>query len=177
METTDEDKVARLLALKRMAVMRKTPPFPGIKHSNKFTILYIVDTSGSMSVKDMQLGLAQLQHIQKSDSDIKIIVMYVDAAVAKEYEIGPNDELDTNMAGRGGTDFEPAILRAKELLSTQDKAPDIVIYCTDGYCPPPKTQLPVPIVWLITPNGQVPDRRQGNMTLQMKDYELGESYE
>lgn len=168
--------LTRLKALQSLAKMRRVPPFPGVKHSNKFTILYVVDTSGSMSRKELQLALAELQHIQKSDSDVKIIVIYADAGLCLEYDIGSSDELDLNMLGRGGTDFEPAFIRAKELLKSQDRAPDILIYATDGYAPPPVTKLPIPVVWLITPGGAIPCDEAGHIVLEMKDYQLGESY-
>ena len=166
----DEEK------LKRLARMVRIPPFPGVKHSNKFVIIYVVDTSGSMSYDDLQAGLAQLQHIQKSDSDVTVIVIYADTGICTEYDIGTNGEIDMELTGRGGTDFEPVFKHVKELESSFNRAPDILIYATDGYAPPPVTKLGIPVVWLITPGGRVPCADAGHMTLQMKDYQLGESY-
>lgn len=166
----------KLKTLKAMARMKRVPVFPGVKHSNKFTILYAVDTSGSMSPKELKMGLSELQHIQKSDSEVTIIVIYADAGICREYIIGSSDELDSNMLGRGGTDFEPVFVRATELLRSQEKAPDILVYATDGYAPPPRTKLPIPTVWLITPGGPVPCDDAGHIAIEMKDYQLGESY-
>jgi predicted metal-dependent peptidase len=168
----------RMLALQaQLRALRRVSVFPGTKHVNKFTIVFVVDTSGSMSAVEMAAGLAQLQHIQKVDRDVNICVIYADTHVCKEYWVGPNDELDTKMTGRGGTDFE-LVFRyvAETLMRSQDKAPDILVYCTDGYAPPPTTRLPIPTVWLLTPRGQPVMSEAGHITLEMRDYALGESY-
>lgn len=159
-----------LKASKRMSV------FPGIKHSNKFTIVYAVDTSGSMGTAELQKGLAELQHIQQSDSDVSVCVMYADTQICTEYWIGPSDEIDPKMTGRGGTDFDHVFHRVTELLSSHDKEPDILVYCTDGYAPPPTIRLPIPTVWLITPRGRPCCEEAGHITIEMRDYQLGESY-
>jgi predicted metal-dependent peptidase len=151
---------------------KQLPVFPGIKHSNKFTIVYIVDTSGSMGTDELQRGLSELQHIQKADSDVRVCVMYIDTLVSKEYWVGPNDEIDENMTGRGGTDFDPGFERTLELLRSQDDAPDILIYCTDGYAPAPTVKLPIPTVWLITPRGRPVTTDAGHITIYMQDYQL-----
>lgn len=173
-----EDKLAaKKERLRRLSMLRRVPPFPGIKHSNKFTIVYAVDTSGSMSSNDLRLGLSELQQLQKADSEIKIIVMQSDARVAHEYTVGCNDEIDFKIYGRGGTDFEPVFERVKELLGSTENAPDILIYATDGYAPQPTIRLPIPVVWLITPTGQPVCKDAGHITLVMKDYVSGEMHD
>jgi len=160
-----------------LRVMRRVAVFPGTKLVNKFTIVYVVDTSGSMSAHEMAAGLAQLQHIQKADRDVNICVIYADTHVCKEYWVGTNDEIDPNMTGRGGTDFELVFRHvAENLMRSQEKSPDILIYCTDGYAPPPTTRLPIPVVWLLTPRGAPVMAEAGHITLEMRDYVLGESY-
>ena len=167
----------RMLALLRLApVFRKLSVFPGTKRVNKFTIAYAVDTSGSMSQADMAAGLAQLQCIQKGDSDIDICVIYADTEITKEYWVTPTATLDYAMSGRGGTDFEAVFeFVAANLLTNTDKAVDLLVYCTDGYAPPPTTKLPIPTIWLLTPRGRVVTGDAGHVTLEMKDYQLGES--
>jgi predicted metal-dependent peptidase len=160
---------------KRLATLKRVPPFPGTKQSRKYTIVYVVDTSGSMSDAELEKGLSELQHLQKADSDIDICVIYADTAVCKEYWVTPSSEIDRNMTGRGGTDFELVFQHVQRMGGNSDKAPDILIYCTDGYAPPPSTRLPITTVWLLTPNGQPVMRDAGHITLQMRDYQLGES--
>ncbi len=152
--------------------MLRMPVFPGIKHNNKYTIVYVVDTSGSMSTKDLQLGLSELQYIQKTDSEVQICVIYADTHVCKEYWLSATGEIDRGMTGRGGTDFELVFQHVKHMLGHSEKAPDIMIYCTDGYAPPPATKLPIPTVWLLTPGGQPIMTETGHHTIFMKNYQL-----
>jgi predicted metal-dependent peptidase len=175
---TDEEEIPERIKqlLRRHQYMKRIPVFPGIKHSNKYTMVYAVDTSGSMGIAELQSGLNELQHVQKSDSDIQICVMYCDTRVCTEYWIGANNEIDPELTGRGGTDFNPIFERVAELLRTPDKAPDILIFCTDGWAPPPTIRLPIPVVWLITPRGKPVVEEAGHITIEMRDYQLGESH-
>jgi len=172
----DSENEERVDLIKRIQCLKRTSVFPGIKHERKFTILYAIDTSGSMSTKELEKSTSELQHIQKSDPEIRIQVIYADADINKIYEIGPHDEVDYDMSGRGGTDFEPVFEKTLELINHIDKAPDILIYATDGYAPAPVTKLPIPCVWLITPGNKPPCEDAGHIVLEMKDYQLGESY-
>lgn len=173
-QTTEKPLIKKLKRTNRLAKLKRVPPFPGTKQSNKFTIVYAVDTSGSMSNRDLQLGLSELQQIQKSDSEVTILVMYSDAAVAHEYKIGAHDQIDFSIKGRGGTDFEPVFERVQELLRSSEDAPDVLIYATDGYAPQPTIRLSIPVVWLITPTGRPICTDAGHITLMMKDYDSGE---
>lgn len=175
MQTEEESTKNKKGRKKQLSLLKRVPPFPGIRHSNKFTIVYAVDTSGSMSSDDLRLGLSELQQIQKADSDITIIVMQSDAQVAHEYTVGATDQIDFKIYGRGGTDFEPVFDRVLELLRSTETAPDILIYATDGYAPPPSKRLPIPVVWLITPTGRPVCNEAGHITLVMKDYISGET--
>jgi predicted metal-dependent peptidase len=176
MQKTEEKQPLnkKLARTKRLAKLKRVPPFPGTKQSNKFTIVYAVDTSGSMSNRDLQLGLSELQQIQKSDSDVTILVMYSDAALAHEYKIGATDKIDFSVKGRGGTDFEPVFERVLELMRSSEDAPDVLIYATDGYAPPPSIRLSIPVVWLITPTGIPVCTDAGHITLKMQDFASGE---
>jgi predicted metal-dependent peptidase len=61
-------------------------------------------------------------------------------------------------------------------MGSSEKAPDLLVYCTDGYAPPPTVRIPIPTVWLLTPDGAPVMREAGHITLQMRDYQLGEGY-
>jgi predicted metal-dependent peptidase len=131
--------------------------FPGHTKERKFTVAFCIDTSGSMGTEELKQGLSELQGLQKADKDIKIHVIECDTAVGRVYEIGPNDEVKRNMTGRGGTTFDPAVIRAKELN------PDIVFYFTDGYAPglQIENRVSCPFIWVITPGGCIPDPDYG----------------
>jgi len=139
-------------------------PFPGRRKDRTFTVVFCIDTSGSMGAPQLELALNELQHMQKTDREIEITVIECDAAVGKEYVLHYNTEVQFNLTGRGGTEFDPALKRAKELK------PDIVFYYTDGYAPAPDpdSRVACPFVWLIAPYGHNPDENWGSV-LVMED--------
>jgi len=138
-------------------------PFPGHERDRRFTILYALDTSGSMSTEDCKLGLTELVNIIHAEPDVSLHVMYCDAELHTVYKVESVDQIDFTIAGRGGTDFNPPFIRCRELLRGES-APDILIYATDGYAPAPEpdNRVPIPVVWLITPTGQVPSEDYGH---------------
>lgn len=133
--------------------------FPGHSKERKFTVAFCIDTSGSMGNDELSMALGELQNLQKADKDIRIHVIECDTAVGRVYEIGPNDEVQREVTGRGGTTFDPAVLKAKEL------GPDICFYFTDGYAPAlqVESRLSCPFVWVITPGGCIPDPDYGTV--------------
>lgn len=139
-------------------------PFPGKRKEKTFTVVFCIDTSGSMGTRELEIALNELQHLQKVDRDIEITVIESDAAIGREYTVKYDTAVKPDMTGRGGTNFNPALQRAKELK------PDITLYYTDGYAPAPDTRNRVacPMVWLISPRGTIPDPEWG-YTLQMVD--------
>jgi predicted metal-dependent peptidase len=138
--------------------------FPGRVRDPAFNVAFCIDTSGSMGTRQLEIALSELQHLQRADDDITIHVIECDAAVGRVYTIGPNDKIEYELTGRGGTTFDPALIKAQELQ------PDICCYYTDGYAPAPEphNRVSCPMVWLIAPGGQVCDPYWG-YTLEMVD--------
>jgi predicted metal-dependent peptidase len=161
---TRQTKVGRGMSRpnRRMHGIPGVLPFPGRSRDRKFTIYFALDTSGSMSMEDCQLGLTELCHLAKADQDITIYVMYCDTRIGKLYKVQSVDDVDWEVVGRGGTDFNEPFQKIQQLLRT-DKAGDILIYATDGYAPDPQPEnrVPIPVVWLITPDGTLPSPDYG----------------
>jgi predicted metal-dependent peptidase len=161
---TQQSKPQRGLARpnRRLHGMGGILPFPGRTQDHKFTIAFALDTSGSMSEDDLRLGLTEVMNIVRTESDVTLCVMYCDADLHLTYDVTNIDDIDFNVVGRGGTDFNPPFLKVRELMRT-DMAPDILIYATDGYAPEPEPEnrVPIPVVWLVTPGGQVPSPTYG----------------
>jgi predicted metal-dependent peptidase len=111
-----------------------------------------------------------LRHLQQADNEIEITIIEADVSIGKEYTVGPTTELNYQLTGRGGTDFNYALKRARELK------PDICFYYTDGYAPAPdpENRVPCPMVWLISPGGTPPDPHWGYI-LEMRDKFEGET--
>jgi len=138
--------------------------FPGRVRDPAFTVAFCIDTSGSMGTRELEIALSELQHLQNTDSDIEIFVIECDAKIGKEYKITSTSKIDYQLSGRGGTTFDPALIRANELK------PDICFYYTDGYAPAPQphNRVHCPMVWLISPGGQICDHNWG-FSLEMRD--------
>lgn len=161
---TRQTKIGRGMSRpnRRMHGIPGVLPFPGRARDRKFTILFALDTSGSMSTDDLKLGLTELCHLAKADSDITIQVLHCDAEVHHVYTIRSVGDVDFTVHGRGGTSFDPVFIKAQKLLRTE-KAFDLLIYCTDGYAPAPapENRVPTPVVWLTTPTGVDPSPGYG----------------
>lgn len=147
-------------------------PYPGKTKDRKFTIYFALDTSGSMSTDDLKLAMSELCHMSRADQDIKIFVMYCDTSIDKMYEVKSVDDVDWEVTGRGGTDFNEPFLHVRKHLLKED-AGDILIYATDGYAPPPavENRVPIPVVWLLTPGGRTPSEDYG-FHLKMEPFDV-----
>jgi predicted metal-dependent peptidase len=169
---TQQSKPKRGLARpnRRLHGMGGILPFPGRTQDHKFTIAFAVDTSGSMSEEDLELALVELLNIVRTETDVTLWVMYCDADLHVTYDVESIGDVDFNVVGRGGTDFNPPFIKVRELLRT-DRAPDILIYATDGYAPEPEPEnrVPIPVVWLVTPDGKVPSPTYG-VHIQMEPF-------
>jgi predicted metal-dependent peptidase len=161
---TRQTKVSRGMARpsRRMHGIHGVLPFPGRARDNRFTIWYALDTSGSMSTDDLIMGLAEVLNLVRTESDVTVVVMYCDAHLHVMYDVESTDDVDFNVVGRGGTDFNPPFIKLREMMHT-DKAPDVLIYATDGYAPAPapENRVPIPVIWLITPDGVEPSPDYG----------------
>ena len=133
--------------------------FPGRSKDRSFTVAMVIDTSGSMGQDELLLAISELQGLQMADRDIEIYVVQVDTQVCFETKLGARDEIKFDFYGRGGTDFNDGLIKAKELR------PDICFYYTDGYAPAPdkRNRLSIPFIWIITPGGCIPDKNYGGV--------------
>ena len=135
----------------------KSTMYPGTRKDPTFNILFCIDTSGSMSDTDLMDGLTELQGIQKMDKSTVVTVVEFDCALQKEYKLTYNTSIETNLRGRGGTDFNVAFNRAKEL--GQKGLVDCLIVYTDGYAPSPELEFrprDLPVLWCLTEGGESP---------------------
>ena len=126
-------------------------PFPGRKRDYSFNIVVLIDTSGSMSTKDVAEGLSGVKNIIEKDRHCYTTVLEVDAGVEKEYRVKKIRDIQFNIKGRGGTTLTPGLERARELCC------DVCLAFTDGYTENinalTRRQLPKKLIWAITPDG------------------------
>jgi predicted metal-dependent peptidase len=107
-----------------------------------------VDTSGSVSDKEMAAFAGHVNRILELTKPSKVHVVYCDARVAHVDEVTPDDlPLQLTRHGGGGTAFEPVF----EWVREQAIDPTCLIYLTDGYGDQAYLTDPgYPVCWLIT---------------------------
>ena len=114
----------------------------------------IVDTSGSVSAKEMTEFVSEIVAISQSMQHVQMGITFVDADVHNRYEV-ENGDINKILAmkpkGGGGTDMEIGLDHIKK---TQREVP-VVIVLTDGWTSfnRKKNDYPFEVIWVITENG------------------------
>ena len=135
---------------------------PGIKVKQFQKIVVAVDTSGSVSDTDLSVFFAEIDAMYRQGAEIEVIEC--DAEVQRTYNY--KGQLPTEVSGRGGTVFDPvfAFLRSNRLTHY-----DGCIYLTDGYAEEPSIRPPCPLLWVITPDGNVGDHLQFGRIIKLPE--------
>jgi predicted metal-dependent peptidase len=106
----------------------------------------IIDTSGSMSSKELERVIVEINSILKKVSPQNLEILSVDTEVHFKKSVSSVKQIE--LTGRGGTDMVVGINAA---LKSSVK-PDIIIVCTDGYTPWPDFKPRIPIIVCLTSN-------------------------
>ena len=120
-------------------------------------IVFILDTSGSMSKEELMQGLGEADAIS---SRFEVWVIDCDADVQHVYKYHRGIELEVK--GRGGTNLNPGLLHAEETLHA-----DMIICFTDGHLCETPIQTKASQLWVITNTGTenyIKDRRFVRLT-------------
>lgn len=121
---------------------RRFPGGAGIKKVHFTNVLVGIDTSGSVTEKELAEFFTELRHISKAKNVI-IDISEFDAMVQRTYKF--TGKFDGKILGRGGTDFQPII---NQFNANRKKYSSLVIF-SDGYAPIPKN-VPSNCIWVIT---------------------------
>ena len=129
--------------LTKMRPNKRFPEARGFKHVRKPEILVAVDTSGSISSRDLEDFFTEIHHMFKSG--YKITVAEIDTQITNVFKY--DGKQDIKAVGRGGTELSPVIEYYK-----QHKEFTTCVLFTDGYC---NTNLPDcrNLLWVITSDG------------------------
>lgn len=151
--TKEERSTSRI---NRRMLEMDVSPFPGKKQIPAFSILYAIDTSGSMSNDDIMKGLATVEDIITGCPELECTVLEFDCDLQRTYDLkGGRKKPDNIVYGRGGTDFNVPFKWLKE----RETYYDLIIVYTDGWAPNPDTEyLPnnLPVIWLLTASSTLP---------------------
>lgn len=116
----------------------------GIQHKKKVSMLVAIDTSASVSNKELAEFFNEIFYIWKAGA--RITIVECDADIHKIYEY--QGKLIDSVTGRGGTDFNPPV----DYYIKHKKDYASLIYFTDGECELP-AKHPSGIIWIITSGG------------------------
>ncbi len=130
--------------------LRRKIVLPTMKSDAFANINIAIDTSGSMSDKELQQAVSEvfagLSVYMENDQEIELKVIYCDSVVQKIDTIQYEGQV-TSPKGRGGTLFTPVFECIK------DDPPAGLVYVTDGYGYDFPKDPCSEVVWLITDNG------------------------
>ena len=123
----------------------------------RLTVGVVIDTSASMSRRQLQAALAELDGIctRAGVRAEELVVVTADVEVHEAPRLRSAAQLP--LTGGGGTDLRPAIAA----LATHRLRPGVVVVCTDGLTPWPPTPprgCTVIVVLLARADGQRPPR-------------------
>ena len=120
----------------------------GIQHKKKVSILVAIDTSGSVTQKELQEFFSEIDYAYKDGARITILQCDTRINAIEDYD-GKNIP---EIKGRGGTDFNPPV----DYYVKHKKEYASLIYFTDGEAPLP-TKHPQGMVWVISSIGHHQD--------------------
>ena len=108
------------------------------------TIVFAVDTSGSIDSSQIKRALSDVKHVLDDFNVSEIHVVYIDADVANAEVYTKFDEFNPEPKGGGGTDFRPAFKYVRN--NVNDVA--CLLYFTDLMGTFPKTAPDYPVLWM-----------------------------
>lgn len=119
-------------------------------------ILFMIDTSGSMSDKMITAAFSEVKGaLDQFNGYLKGWLGFFDASVTEPVAFSSVDELKViHPIGGGGTSFSVIFRYVERHMA--DNPPAAIIILTDGYAPFPNEKLAggVPVLWLLN-NGEV----------------------
>lgn len=126
--------------------------YQGTKKTHALHLAIAVDTSGSVSDRELQQFFSEIDYI--CQQNVKITVIQADAEVKKESVKEYKRKQKIEIHGRGGTLYAPAIKYAEKEMKV-----DGLIYLGDGDCFESPDDIPkpkFPVMWAFTRKSKAP---------------------
>ena len=135
---------------------------PAYKGFGCGTVVFCVDTSGSMSENEIRQGLSECDSILTDCNPESVILIGCDVRVETVHELGSGDSLAGNapactLGGGGGTSFIPPF----EWCVENNIRPDCLVYFTDMGGSFPTYDPGFPVIWCSTTGQELPDGVHG----------------
>ena len=133
---------------------------PGKRAERIGEIVFVEDTSGSMSNTDLAKGAAEINGIAAQVRPERIRVVWTDDKESASVQVFERGEpMEFHPVGGGGTDMR------KPLKYVEQYDPIVVIMFTDGYTPWPTVEPDYPLIVVCTTDAPCPVGR----VIRMKD--------
>src|ERR1700758_1307965 len=122
---------------------------PGWRGIGPGRIAFVLDTSGSISPKELALYTAGVLGILEETGPEEVVLVQCDARVQHVAYLRAGETFDAiEVHGRGGTLFQPAF----DWIADSDFEFNAIVYATDLDCSDEPQDPGLPVIWL-TPNG------------------------
>jgi predicted metal-dependent peptidase len=115
----------------------------GRKPVRRMLLVVAIDTSGSISDEVIRRFIAEVNALVASYPRADVLVLQADAKVQKAIRLRGRP-LDSDVVGRGDTDFRPVFAH----VGQQRSRPDALIYLTDLYGVFPRRAPAYPVIWV-----------------------------
>jgi predicted metal-dependent peptidase len=130
---------------------------PSMHGQKSVDMIFFVDTSGSLSDKQLELIMAEIREVI-AHFNIRVIVVYWDTNFRDVEIFDKADVLDPDwglhIAGRGGTNFSGVLDWMDENLADMEVDPRACIFFTDMGCSNyPDREPGLPWIWAHVPSG------------------------
>ncbi len=146
--------------LKRISKRYGTRPGGKIQRSQKIAVA--IDTSGSISLNELNMFFNEVHSMWQNGAEIEVIEC--DAAVQKIYDY--RGKFPKFILGRGGTNFDPVFAHINK---NRNILYDGCIYLTDGYAPAPEIKPRCKVFWVVTPEGTIGSHLKFGRALQINN--------
>lgn len=130
---------------------------PSISKRESSKVVVVVDTSGSISTKELEIFAGAIKKLSSTVSELTLITHDVEIQqIVRSYEI-ENFLKELKFKGRGGTSHIKAFeYIEQELCRKEGLIPDVVICLTDGYSEYPERPPRFPVIWVLTKEHKEP---------------------
>lgn len=121
------------------------PRVPGF-YTPSPSVLYVIDTSGSMLGGELELALRETSGVFSQLGVTDIDCVSCDMEIGGTGKARSWQEVARQLKGGGGTSFIPPFEYVQKLA----KKPDLMIFATDGWGPAPAEPPPgITVIWLL----------------------------
>lgn len=119
---------------------------PDLRNHIIGSVVLGIDTSGSITSKQLEQFAAELAKISHLVNDV--LVISCDAKVQEVVKVRKMENFLKKVKFKGGmgTDFRPVF---KEVENRKEQ-PELLIYLTDAWGPFPEKKPPYPVIWCLT---------------------------